>query len=108
MSTSNWQRSKRIANAIGKVMWGNLLVAMLLSAGGCVTGSTIAAARERVYYRPSKWENGRFQDPEVDHVKKAQPAYYALVPIAVAADVALTPVYIAVLVAVNTGMMSPP
>jgi hypothetical protein len=84
-----------------------MLLAVLTS--GCVTGTTIEAAKEHVNYKQQQVrEDGSITPPEVESVEPAKPAYYALVPFAVVADVALTPVYIGVIIAVNVGLMKPP
>ena len=84
----------------------SLLAAFVLSSG-CVTGTTIAAAEERVTYK-SKWSNGVIIGSEVDTVEKGKPGYYALVPFAVVADVALIPVYVLGTIAINLGVLPVP
>ena len=75
---------------------------------GCVTGTTIEAAKEHVNYKPQKVVDGKNTPPEVESVEKAQPGYYALVPFAVVADVALLPVYILGTIAINLGLLPVP
>ena len=85
------------------------MVAQSICLSGCVTGTTIEAAKAHVNYKQQKaGEDGKLTPLEVESVEKAKPAYYALVPFAVVADVALIPVYVGVTVAVNLGLMKPP
>jgi hypothetical protein len=83
-----------------------LVLAGLVS--GCVTRSTIEAAKEQVRYKPRKFVEGKITPLEVESVEKARPAYYALVPFAVAADVALTPAYVLGTIATNLGILPVP
>jgi len=83
------------------------LMATLLCTG-CVTGSTIEAAKEHVNYKPQWVEDGKNRPLEVESIEKAKPGYYALVPVAVAADVALMPVYILGTIAINLGILPVP
>jgi hypothetical protein len=81
----------------------------MLPLGGCVTGETVAAAREHTYYKPTEFDkDGKPKPQEVDRVEKAKPAYYALVPLAVAADIALIPAYFVFIVGVNVGIFPVP
>ena len=84
------------------------MLALSVCLSGCVTGATIEAAKEHVHYKPQKVENGKISPLEVESVENAKPGYYALVPFAIAADVALLPVYAGVIIAVNLGLMKPP
>ncbi|MGO8929720.1 MAG: hypothetical protein ACLQU3_22875 [Limisphaerales bacterium] len=74
---------------------------------GCVTGLTLEEAKEQVYYKPCTPENP-YRPPEVDHVEQAKPGLYALLPVTVAADVALLPVYVLGTVAINVGILPVP
>ena len=75
---------------------------------GCVTCTTIEAAKEHVNYKPQKVEDGNITPLEVESVEKAKPGYYALVPFAVVADVALIPVYVLGTIAINLGILPVP
>jgi hypothetical protein len=86
-----------------------LSVILAVLTGGCVTGTTIEAAKEHVNYKPQKVEeNGKITPLEVESVDKAKPGYYALVPFAVAADVVLMPVYVVGTIAINLGILPVP
>jgi hypothetical protein len=63
-----------------------LLVAVASAIGGCVTGNTLAIARGSKSEKDTRGVENVNEEPH--------PEFYALVPLAVAADVALTPVYI--------------
>ena len=82
------------------------LIAALVTSG-CVTGTTLDAAKDKATYR-SKYSQGVIVGSEVDTLEKGRPGYYALVPLAVAADVALMPVYLLGTVAINLGVLPPP
>jgi hypothetical protein len=84
-----------------------LLFAAPLS--GCVTGTTIEAAKERVKYKPQTVDkNGKITPLEVESVEKAKPGYYALVPFAVVADIVLIPVYVFGTIGINLGVLPVP
>ena len=83
------------------------ILAVIVPSSGCVTGTTIAAAKDRITYKPT-WSEGVMIGSEVDTVEKGTPGYYALVPFAVAADIVLAPVYVGAVAAVNIGLMKPP
>jgi hypothetical protein len=86
-----------------------LSLSLAVLASGCVTATTIEAAKEHVNYKPQKVEeNGRIPPPEVESVDQAKPGYYALVPFAAAADVALMPVYVLGTIAINLGILPVP
>ena len=88
-----------------RVIVGVISGALVLVLSGCVTGTTIEAAKEHVNYKQQKVdENGKITPLEVESVEKAKPGYYALVPFTVVADVALIPVYLGwYIYAVTTG-----
>lgn len=89
---------------------GCLLLALaLLTAisSGCVTGTALEEAKNHVYYKP--WTPDRGDKPaEIDHIEKGKPGLYALVPLTVAADVALLPVYVLGTIAINVGILPVP
>jgi hypothetical protein len=88
-----------------------LLLSVLIATvlwSGCVTGTTIQAAKEHVNYKPQKVEEGKITPLEVESIEKAKPGYYALVPFAVVADVALIPVYVLGTIAINLGILPVP
>ena len=95
-------------NPVPKALGTALYAAIVLCLNGCVTGKTIEAAREHVHYKPQKVEDGKITPLEVESVEKAKPGYYALLPLTVAADIALIPVYVGVVIAVNVGIMKQP
>jgi len=95
-------------NSVPKALGTALYAAIVLCLNGCVTGKTIEAAREHVHYKPQKVEDGKITPLEVESVEKAKPGYYALLPLTVAADIALIPVYVGVVIAVNVGIMKQP
>jgi hypothetical protein len=74
---------------------------------GCVTGITVEEAKEQVYYKPCTPEDP-YRPQEVDHVEKGKPGLYALVPLTVAVDVALLPVYALGTIAINVGILPVP
>ena len=82
-----------------KVVIAGLLVAFLNSS--CLTSRTIEAAKGEHY--TCKTPNG---EETVD--KKPHPAMYAVVPFAVIGDVAMSPLWIPIIIAVNLGLMEPP
>ena len=69
-----------------------LLLSASILCTGCLTGSTIAAAKESVKYQPQTGGDEKITPLEVELVEKAKPAYSALVPFAAVADLALRPV----------------
>jgi hypothetical protein len=83
-------------------------LAVIVLVSGCVTGTAIEAAKEHVNYKPQRVEDGKITPLEVESVEKAKPGYYALMPFAVAADVALLPVYILGTIAINLGILPVP
>ena len=83
-------------------------LAVIALSSGCVTGATIEAAKEHVNYKPQRVVDGKITPPEVESVDKAKPGYYALVPFAVVADVALLPVYVLGTIAINLGILPVP
>ena len=84
------------------------VLAVIVLSSGCVTGTTIEAAKEHVNYKPQRMEDWKITPLEVESVEKAKPGYYALVPFAVAADVALLPVYVLGTIAINLGILPVP
>ena len=52
-----------------------VLVMVLGSLSGCVTGTTIEAAREHVNYKQQKVIDGKITPLEVESVEKAKPGY---------------------------------
>jgi hypothetical protein len=74
------------------------LVVAIVSLSGCITADTIDNAR-------SDRRTIKSGDVEIDY--QVKPRYYALVPLAIAADIVLVPVYAGAIIAVNTGMMRP-
>ena len=96
------------ANGQKYLMLGAVLLLLSVCLSGCVTGTTIEAAKEHVNYKPQKVEDGKITPLEVEFVEKAKPGYYALVPFAVAADVALLPVYVLGTIAINLGILPVP
>jgi hypothetical protein len=95
------------ASVYANIARSAVLVMALASLSGCVTGTTIEAAREHVNYKQQTVEDGKISPPEVESVERAKPGYYALLPLTVAADVALLPVYVGWVVAVWVGLMEP-
>jgi uncharacterized protein YceK len=88
-----------------------LLVAAVIGTilcSGCVTGTTLEAAKQQVNYKPRTVENWKTTPIEVESIEKAEPGYYALVPFAVVADVALLPVYVLGTIAINLGILPVP
>jgi hypothetical protein len=59
-----------------------------------------------VYYKPHAAED-LYKPLEVERVEKGKPGLYALLPLTVVADVALIPVYVVWIIAVNVGFMEP-
>ena len=84
------------------------MVLLSVSLIGCVTGTAIEAAKEHVKYKPQKVEDGKITPLEVESVETAKPGYYALVPFAVVADVALIPAYVLGIIAINLGILPVP
>jgi hypothetical protein len=71
------------------------LVVVLVALSGCeVTHRTINTAKDKVHCRPQRVEDAKTTALEVESVEKGKPGYYALVPLAFVADVALTPYYV--------------
>jgi hypothetical protein len=87
------------ANVHAKVARSAVLVMAIISLSGCVTGETIGYARTCSHTT----ESG---EVVIDY--KGKPGLYALVPLTIPADIALLPVYVGGIIAVNTGLMSPP
>jgi len=85
-----------------------LVLLLSVSLTGCVTGTTIEAAKEHVKYKPQTVENGKITPLEVESVQKAKPGYYALVPFAVVADIVLIPVYVFGTIGINLGVLPVP
>ena len=82
-----------------------MLALLAAVSSGCVTANTLEAAKKsHVEYQPSTPARGD-TPAEIDHVEKGNPELYALLPLAVAADVALLPVYVVVVVGVNVGLI---
>jgi len=81
---------------------------IVVCCGGCVTEATIEATQDSVTYTAPEWKDGELQRQEVQSIERGKPGYYALVPLSVIADAMLMPVYAAVTIAVNTGLMRPP
>jgi hypothetical protein len=75
------------------------LVTTAITLSGCVTGTTWHAAHTDSHVD----EKNKLV---IDH--KGKPAYYALLPLAVTADVALLPAYLVFTIAVNVGLAKPP
>ena len=76
---------------------GLLFVGACLS--GCVTADTLDSAKARTHIN---------EKHEVVIDQPARPGYYGLLPLSIAADTALLPVYVVAIVAVNLGIMRPP
>ena len=85
-----------------------LVVPVLLTIclSGCVTGTALEEAKDHVYYKPQAAEDP-YKPLEVERVEKGKPGLYALLPLTVVADVALIPVYVGWIIAVNVGLMEP-
>lgn len=77
----------------------NCVSALSFSLSGCVTADTLDAAKARSHVNDKH---------EVIIDQPARPAFYALLPLSVAADTVLLPVYIPVTILVNTGVIPPP
>jgi hypothetical protein len=75
------------------------LVVAIVALSGCVTADTIESARTN---------RDTIKSGEVVIDYRVKPRYYALVPLAIVADIVLVPAYAVAIIAVNTGMMSPP
>ena len=102
-------KATMMRNYLFRALQIGFLVVAVACQNGCVTRTTIRAAEKDVEYKPQRLdENGKLAPPEIQSVREERPAFYVLVPLAVAADIALTPVYLGVFVAVNAGLMKPP
>jgi len=75
------------------------LTLVSFSLSGCVTAETLEAAKARSHTN---------EKHEVIIDQPARPGFYALLPLSVAADTALLPVYIPAIILVNTGVIPPP
>ena len=84
------------------------VLVILVSCSSCVTEATIEATKDRVTYTPPEWKDGELQPQMIQSIERGKAGYYALVPLSVIADTILMPVYAAVTIAVNTGLMKPP